>query len=329
MNGHSRVSLPISAIVVSYNSAAVLGGCIEALREQLAPEELLVVDNASRDASPAIARDLGAEVIANPCNSGFGAGCNRGARSAQNEILLFVNPDVKVSAVDAGRLCDRLTERPLGLLAPRALVGDDREHLELSMRRRVPWPCAVAREALGPVLPREISRRLSGIVDAPGKASWLSGAVLLCARAEFLELGGFDERLFLYYEDQELSRRYRMSGLPLSVTDAITGRHVRGGSAATEDGLRPIPRAASALSSVEVVGITDGPRSAYLAWALFRALRKSAAVIVRLTARGPLAARSAEKLEEVRDTQAAIRALVRGSAPYYPLVKTFARRIHR
>jgi GT2 family glycosyltransferase len=314
---------PISAIVVSYNSAAVLAGCLRALQEQLVPEELLVVDNASRDRSPAIAREIGAEVIANPSNSGFGAGCNRGARSAKSDLLLFVNPDVRVSAVDVSGLSDRLTARPFGLLAPRALLRDE-GHLEHSLRRGLPWPCSVAREALGPVLPHRVARRLSASIDAPGRGAWLSGALLLCARAEFLELGGFDERLFLYYEDQELSRRYRMSGLPLTVTDAITGHHVRGGSSPADSELRPIPRAASALSSVEVVGICNGNRSLRIAWMLLKALRRCSVVWVALAGRGRLYGRASGKLDELQSTKRAIAALLGQPGPSYPQTKSLS-----
>jgi GT2 family glycosyltransferase len=292
------------------------------LHDHIVPDQLLVVDNASFDESPAIARELGADVIANCVNSGFGAGCNRGARAAKNEVLLFVNPDVRVTAVDTAGLGERLAQRPLGLLAPQALLGADDEQLESSLRRSLPWPCNIAREALGPVLPLELSRRLSDRVDAPGRGSWLSAAVLFCARAEFLGLGGFDERLFLYYEDQELSRRYTMSGLPLSVTDAIIARHVRGGSSAADGALRPIPRAASALSSVEVVGITSGPRNLRIAWMLLKALRRCAAAWVALMARGRLHGRGRRKLDELQSTKGAIAELLREPGPSYPQVKS-------
>lgn len=312
----------ISAIVVSHNSAAVLAGCIEALQAQLAPDELLVVDNASHDASPTIARTLGARVMSNRSNPGFGAGCNRGAHAAANELVMFVNPDVRVVAVDRQALGKQLAQRPLGLLAPRALIGADGQRPESSLRRGLPWPYSVAREALGPVLPRELAQRLSRAIDSPGKRSWLSGALLLCARTEFLRLGGFDERLFLYYEDQELSRRYRASGLPLSVTDAITARHARGGSSGAGGGLRPIPRAASALSSVEVVGISNGSRDLRAAWVLMKALRRCAGAGVTLLARGRTRVRARRKLDELRSTEDAIAQLLQEPSPSYPQVKS-------
>jgi hypothetical protein len=189
----------------------------------------------------------------------------------------------------------------------------------------MPWPCNIAREALGPVLPRKITRRLFALTDTPGAHSWLSAALLLCARTEFLDLGGFDERFFLYYEDQELSRRYEAHGLPLAVTDAINGHHVCGGSSATHDVARSIPCAASAMSSVEIVSIVHGPRSGKLAWVLYDGFRRCASAVARLMAWGPLSAQGTRKLSELHGTHDAIRVLVEGSRSHYPHVKAVTR----
>jgi len=315
----------ITAIVVSYNSVAMLPRCVGALREHLAPEQVLVVDNASTDASVDVARGLGTDVIANRVNLGYGTACNIAARQASTDLLLFINPDVCITSVDMAKLSQIATRRPLGLVAPRVLLAADSGHEEFSTRRVMPWPCNIAREALGPVLPRKIARRLFTLIDTPGAHSWLSAALLLCARTEFLALGGFDERFFLYYEDQELSRRYEAHRLPLSVTDAINGQHVRGGSSATHDVARSIPCAASAMSSVELVSIVHGQRSGRLAWALYGGFRRCASGVARLMAWGPLPARGTRKLSELYGTQDAIRMLVEGSRFHYPHVKELTR----
>jgi len=64
---------------------------------------------------------------------------------------------------------------------------------------------------------------------------WASGAALLVRRAEFLSIGGFDDRYFLYYEDRDLSWKYRQRDLPLRTTPALVADHVGGGSSELSD----------------------------------------------------------------------------------------------
>ena len=85
--------------------------------------------------------------------------------------------------------------------------------------------------------------------------------MLLAARDEFLGLGGFDPRFFLYYEDRDLSHRYRNAGLPIATTDALRGTHLGTGSSA-DDGLRVTPMAWSLLGWIQYVAIHDGDRQA-------------------------------------------------------------------
>jgi hypothetical protein len=299
------MTLAITAIVVSYNSAAVLVECICALREHLGVDQVIVVDNASLDESVVVARGLGAEVIANRSNIGFGAACNLGVRAATHEVVMFVNPDVCITSADRKALSEFAARTPLGLVAPRALVVGEPGHEELGLRQVL--PC-----------------HRGGALGLPGSQRWLSGALLIVARSEFIGLGGFDERLFLYYEDMELSRRYLNSGFPISVTDAITGRHALGGSSGPTDAPSATVSAASAMSSIEVVGIIHGFRSARCAWILYRDARRLATVLLWLAARGPLSARGQRKLREFRSTQAAATALLANSVCHYPLVKTFS-----
>jgi GT2 family glycosyltransferase len=317
---------PVAAVIVSHNSASVLESCIESVKRHMGVAQYIVVDNCSTDESVSIARRLGADVIVNQCNAGFGAACNVGARAAAHEVVLFVNPDIRVTSADVRGLNGLLTRRPLGLLGPRSLLAPDDTSGESSLRGAPPWPYQVAREAAGPVLPARLAVPLTSLIDGLAGRAWLSAALLLCARAEFLDVGGFDESFFLYYEDQELSRRYAAHGLPLVVTNAITCRHARGGSSRATDDVRALPRAASALSSVELVGITLGPRSASRAWHLYRALARLALALTWLAARSRPGGRYEGKLRELRATRLQMRALVRQGAPHYPVTKKIARR---
>lgn len=209
------------AIVVAHDSAEVLPACLAALAAQHVPA--IVVDNASRDASVAVAEEAGAQVIRNARNEGYGRANNRGVRAAVTaEHVLIVNPDVilRPGAVDA-LLAAARTWPDAGLLAPRLVEPDGRFFFQ-------------ARSLLAPYLTNPGGRLALPQGDAC--APFLSGACLLMPRRLFLDLGGFDERIFLFYEDDDLCRRVADDGRALVHVHAAEALHGRGRSSAPERG---------------------------------------------------------------------------------------------
>ena len=211
----------IVAIVVAHDSADVLPGCLAALaRQQVAT---IVVDNASRDASAAIAEAAGATVIRNARNEGYGRANNRGVRAASAaEHVLIVNPDVILRPGAVAALLDAARIWPdVGVLAPRVVEPDGRFFFQ-------------PRSLLAPYLtnPRGRSAPPQGDACAP----FLSGACLMMPRALFLDLGGFDENIFLFYEDDDLCRRVADAGRALIHVHGAEALHGRGCSSAPEPG---------------------------------------------------------------------------------------------
>ncbi|MEL6063615.1 MULTISPECIES: glycosyltransferase [unclassified Methylobacterium] len=209
------------AIVVAHDSAAALPACLAALAGQHVPA--IVVDNASRDASVAVAEEAGARVIRNARNEGYGRANNRGVRAAETaEHVLIVNPDVilRPGAVDALLTAAR-TWPDAGLLAPRLVEPDGRFFFQ-------------ARSLLAPYLTNPGGRLALPQGDAC--APFLSGACLMMPRRLFLDLGGFDERIFLFYEDDDLCRRIAEAGRALIHVHAAEALHGRGRSSAPERG---------------------------------------------------------------------------------------------
>ena len=209
------------AIVVAHDSADVLPSCLAALAGQHVPA--IVVDNASRDASAAVAEAAGAQVIRNARNEGYGRANNRGVRAAETaEYVLIVNPDVilRPGAVDA--LLEAARSWPdAGLLAPRLVEPDGRFFFQ-------------ARSLLAPYLTNPTGRLALPQGDAC--APFLSGACVMMRRAVFLDLGGFDENIFLFYEDDDLCRRVADRGRALIHVHGAEALHGRGRSSAPEPG---------------------------------------------------------------------------------------------
>ena len=98
-----------SVIVVTYNSAAVIEGCLRALTSQDC--EVVVVDNASQDDTAgralALAKQVPLQLITTSRNLGFAGGVNEGVRAASTDLLLILNPDAvaELGAISAILTC--------------------------------------------------------------------------------------------------------------------------------------------------------------------------------------------------------------------------------
>jgi N-acetylglucosaminyl-diphospho-decaprenol L-rhamnosyltransferase len=201
----------VSLIFISYNSARVLPACLESLATtSYAPYEVIVVDNASRDATVDVVRaqpDI--TLITNSANLGFGSACNRGARYARGELLVFLNPDITFTPNWLSVLVEVLQAEPtIAICAPVALYPDN---------------------SLSQVTATQSQADRSAEVRYIESAT-VSGAALLIRRTAWERLGGFDQRIFLYWEDTDLCWRAWLSGIRVAyVPDAII-YHERGGS---------------------------------------------------------------------------------------------------
>jgi len=284
----------ISAVIVTYDSAECVGRCIASIRQALPDAEVVVVDNASRDETIRAVQDAAHDVqlVQNSANIGFGRACNIGARAARGSHLLFVNPDVVVTEVDRLKLGRVLASRPLGLVAP-ALEGEG------DRRRAESW---WSREYLfltfATLRPHQLPARRR--IFRGNRPAWVSGAMLFALRDEFLGIGGFDARFFLYYEDRDLSHRYRDARMPIRTIDAIRGRHI-GGTSSASDGLRTEPMAWSLLGWIEYLFIHEGEhtarRAARATLATLRCLRYATRLLATLP--WPRAERKARQLDEL------------------------------
>ena len=199
-----------SAIVVSYNSCRGVLECLRSLGNQTCLHEVIVVDNASHDSTVDVVRSEfpDAKVLALDKNLGFGAAANAGAAIATAEVLLVLNPDVRLEHGAVGTLVDHVA-RTGDVVAPLTYVGDLGE---------VSW--GVGMDWLGMPLP----------LHTPGTISYLQGNALAIDAALFKAIGGFDERLFLFVEDVELCWRARLAGRRLTIVREALAYHSGGGT---------------------------------------------------------------------------------------------------
>lgn len=269
--------MTISAVIVTYNSEACVASCVEELRRCLPDAEVLVVDNASTDDSRVAAERAGATVLPMEHNVGFGRACNAGAERAREDHVLFLNPDVALREVDGARLNELMAQEPFGMLVPAA--GDG-----CFFFTERSWLSETLQLSLRALRPRELQSNNRTAPAKAGAASWVSGAVLLVRRSEFLRIGGFDASYFLYYEDRDLSFRYRKQGLPLRTTDALLAEHAGGGSSQLSDRRSNIA-AFALLGWIQYQHSVRGQVTALRSWRLLRSMHAAAAGVVESAAR--------------------------------------------
>ena len=214
----ARVEPRISVVIVTFRQGEGVRATLEALGAQLTDgDELIVVDNASRDGTPDVVADAApdATLVPNPSNDGFPAACNLGASRATGDLLVFLNPDAVPAAGWRDAIAAPLTNGS-GWTVWQALVtqgGGGRVNTRGGVVHftGIAWAGGEG-ESVG-----------AGEADpAPGFAS---GACLAIPRAEFERLGGFAAGFFLYHEDVDLSLRARLSGGRVGVAAGARVEH--------------------------------------------------------------------------------------------------------
>lgn len=213
----SSSALGLEVVVVAYGSPNMLAAALDPVREL----PVTVVDNSSLPAIADLCASLGCHYIDPGRNGGFGSGVNVGLahRRVPGSDVLLLNPDaaIEVKAIQA-------LQAGLRAYPDVASVGP-RQVDESGNPIRVTWPFpspgGTWLEALG----------LSRFRPTGG---YVSGAILLLRSEALDELGGFDERFFLYAEEADWQYRAVSAGWRNLVLDSVTALHIGGGTSSDE-----------------------------------------------------------------------------------------------
>lgn len=224
--------MSLSILMVSYRAGELLD---RAIRSALPEGEVVLVDNASGDGTPARVRERWPQVrlVEARENRGFGAGMNEAARHARGDVFLLLNPDAELPRGAGQRMMEAMQRLPgAEIIGFRQVDAQGKLQLVMGPPPTLVW------ELGRRIVQRRLDagdKRVATLLDrafpVAREVPWVSGSALLIKRSAFERVGGFDERFFLYFEDIDLCLRVASSGGRVFYDPSLTLVHDRGGSA--------------------------------------------------------------------------------------------------
>jgi len=215
-----------------FNSESTLDACLSSIPST---SEVVLVDNASTDASASMAVQIrpDAKLIRAGANRGFPAGNNLGAANATGEVLIFLNPDASFDRDGVRILADTVVNKG-AMVGPRILDSAGNEATRARYWSRV-WsdlaeiffPTRLVKSRL----PRSIGRDMSPdqeVYRSGGPVPYVQGCCIALSAEHFWRIGGWDERMFLYHEEEALARSLEMVGVPVILEPRAIVSHIGG-----------------------------------------------------------------------------------------------------
>lgn len=228
----SRVIRPsgIAAVVVHFGPPSATRRALQSLERHASGLPVVVVDNdGGLNGILGPGSGNGLRILSPGKNLGYGAACNQGARHTAGDFLLFLNNDTEIDAETIPKLAAVLQADPrVAVVGPRLRNSSGQPIRSIG---RAPTPRRILFENLFlprlfpgiPILHGHHTARISH--ERSRDVETLSGAAFLMRRAAFDEVGGFDERYFLFVEENDLFERLRRKGWRIRFDPAATAMH--------------------------------------------------------------------------------------------------------
>lgn len=214
-----RYGEELAVVTVTYSPGEVLSTFLDTLADATKRTvHVVLADNGSTDGAPeeAAATREDVTLLRTGGNLGYGRAANRGVRSLPPEYgwVVVANPDIEWRPGSLDALLDAADRWPIaGSLGP--LIHEPDGSVYPSARLVPSLGRGIGHALLFRVWPGNPwtrGYRQSSLAIAERTAGWLSGSCVLLRRMAFEEVGGFDERYFMYFEDVDLGERLGKAG---------------------------------------------------------------------------------------------------------------------
>jgi GT2 family glycosyltransferase len=229
METSTQSKVNISIIIPNYRSERYLRTNIASIYSKVRPFnlafEVILVNNDREKKLEEIQSQFKEVLILNHGeNIGFGAAINLGAKKAKGKYLFFLNPDCEIMSQNIEHVINEFEANPKTGIIGSQLIGSDDEIQEWSAGAEVTIISLIGNN-IGLSNSRKIWRNKSKV-----KANWVAGTALFVRKDLFDEIGGFDEKFFMYFEDVDLCKRVRNNGEDVYYLPDFKVRHFGGGS---------------------------------------------------------------------------------------------------
>jgi GT2 family glycosyltransferase len=234
-----NITPELSVIIISFNTKEILRQCLSILKSEIEGLscEIIVVDNASKDGSEIMVQEKypWVNLVKSAINLGFGKANNVGFREAKGKFIVLLNSDAFLNKGTLKLALEKIKSNSKVGLAGGRLVGQDGSWQPSA--RLFP---SLLNETLGMTgLSQKYKKssffgRYDRTWDPPenaAEADWVPGAFCIIPKKVLDEVGGFDERFFLYYEEVDLCRRIKNAGYDIWYWPDIVVVHLGGESA--------------------------------------------------------------------------------------------------
>ena len=279
----------LSVVLVTYNSAHVVGKALDGLGVD-PMIEIVVVDNGSSDETVQLIRRDHPHVllIESKDNLGFAKGVNRGVEPSHGEFVMLLNPDAVISSASVAELLDAAQRDRESVFAP-FIEQPAPQRIVSAGWLPTTWRMFTHYSGLS-----RLGRRtrwaqghylLPDQVRQPVKVEWATGACILLSRDVWDDLGGLSERWFMYAEDVEFCFRAQRAGHDIWLLPAARATHLVGAS----DGRR-----SDSINSAWVLNLRDfhaldlsRSRASTLSWTIIVAAGLASRAILSALRHGP------------------------------------------